>query len=74
VLTVLEIGALRYHSEGVNWAQRAALAIDLAMLVWFYRRQRLAGVNGPRFGPRWLRLWIGLAWLPVTLKRRTSLG
>jgi hypothetical protein len=37
VLTVLEVSALRYQSEGVNWAQRAALAIDLAMLVWFYR-------------------------------------
>jgi uncharacterized protein YjbI with pentapeptide repeats len=67
VLMVLGVSALRYQSEGVNWAQRGALVIDLAMLVWLLRRQRIAAAKRPRFGIRWLRWWIGLLWAPVAL-------
>ena len=35
VLVIIQIGSLRYQSEGMNWGQRGALGLDLAVLVWF---------------------------------------
>jgi hypothetical protein len=67
VLLLLEISALRYESDFVNWMQRGALVIDLSMLVWFYRRRRPAPAGYPQSGPAVLRLWIPLLWLPAAV-------
>jgi uncharacterized protein YjbI with pentapeptide repeats len=68
VLMVLDIRALRYQSVGVNLTQRAALMIDLSVLVWFFYRQRVAGDGKPNTTIiARLRWWVGLLWLPVIL-------
>ena len=38
VLLLVQINALRYQSEMIVWVQRAWLALDLAVLAWFFAR------------------------------------
>ena len=44
VLLAVQTNALRYQSEIVTSVQRVSLAVDLAVLIWFYERQRRRGV------------------------------
>ena len=41
VLLAVQINALRYQSEMVTLVQRLCLMADLALLLWFFRRQRI---------------------------------
>jgi hypothetical protein len=47
VLFVVQISSLRYQSYTVLWAQRFTLLIDLLLLGWFFRHQRLRRVPAP---------------------------
>lgn len=67
VLIVLEVRALRYQSLGVTWTQRGALTIDLAVLGWFFYRQRVAGGGKPNSTIAQLRFWVGRLWAPAAL-------
>jgi hypothetical protein len=66
-LMAMEISALRYQSDAINWAQRCALAIDLLVLIWLVRRQRHLEIRQPLSSFAWLRLWIGLLWAPAAV-------
>ena len=77
VLAAVQTSALRYQSEAINETQRAALVIDLLVIVWFFLREQRAEITHPtsRFASllRWIRLlWptaivmaIDLAWLNI---------
>jgi hypothetical protein len=67
VLLALQGSALRYQNEGINVAQRFALAIDLFMLVWFFYRRTLAGGTMPRFSSRWVTRWTRLLLLSAVV-------
>jgi len=47
VLLLVQVNALRYQSELVMWVQRGTLALDLAALMWFFRRNLLDGSEWP---------------------------
>ena len=60
VLLAVQINALRYQSEMVTLVQRLCLIADLALLLWFFRRQQInRGEDGLSPGGRLL------AWLPL---------
>jgi uncharacterized protein YjbI with pentapeptide repeats len=62
VLLAVQISALRYQSDAINWMQRGALLADLLVLVWFLRRQRVAdGGARRRWRARWARLLLAPA-------------
>jgi uncharacterized protein YjbI with pentapeptide repeats len=44
VFLAVEVSSLRYQNVTINWTQRAVLFIDLAVLVWFFHRQRFFSV------------------------------
>jgi hypothetical protein len=67
VLLALQGSALRYRNDGIDVVQRVALAIDLAVLVWFFYRQQLARGEVPRFSRRWLARWTRLLLLPAVV-------
>lgn len=67
VLLLVQINALRYQSESVVWVQRAALALDLAALIWFSRRNSLNGSKWPETRLRQARRWAALLCLPAAV-------
>jgi uncharacterized protein YjbI with pentapeptide repeats len=67
VLIAVQVSALRYQSDVINWAQRGAVVVDLFLLVWFYRRERLAKATGRASTTATRRVWIGVLWAPVAI-------
>jgi uncharacterized protein YjbI with pentapeptide repeats len=76
VLLLVQINALRYQSDMIVWVQRAWLALDLAVLTWFFVRdpfhvgetkdllnRRRAVRGGLLFGAPALVLLLNFAWL-----------
>jgi uncharacterized protein YjbI with pentapeptide repeats len=66
VLLAVQANALRYQNETVTAVQRVSLLIDLAVLFWFYNRQRrrIVTVGSDAFGVT-MRRWGICVWLPV---------
>ncbi len=60
VLIVVQVSSLRYQSDRVNWAQRVALGLDLAMLFWFYYRQWFPKGSYSRVRATWPKLAFSL--------------
>lgn len=87
VLLLVQINALRYQSDMIVWVQRAWLALDLAVLMWFFARDpfyegetkdvpvwRRAVRGGLLFGVPALVLLLNFAWLsPVSPKTDLAL-
>jgi hypothetical protein len=87
VLLLVQINALRYQSDMIVWVQRAWLALDLAVLTWFFvpdpfydgetkevpvRRRAIRG--GLLFGVPALVLLLNFAWIsPVSPKADPAL-
>ena len=68
VLLAVQISALRYQSNSVIWAERSSLIVDLLLLLWFLRRQRLGGSRERNLGlARRLGLWVVLLWAPAAI-------
>jgi uncharacterized protein YjbI with pentapeptide repeats len=67
VLLLVQINALRYQSDLIVNVQRATLALDLAVLVWFFRRNALDGSAWPKRRPARVRRWAGLLVAPVVV-------
>jgi uncharacterized protein YjbI with pentapeptide repeats len=65
VLLLVQINALRYQSDLIVWVQRIWLALDLAALIWFFRRNALDGSPWPEQRPARVRRWAGLLLAPV---------
>jgi hypothetical protein len=77
VLLAVQTNALRYQSEIVTNVQRLSLLADLAVLFWFYNRQRRPWVANPDAISVVLRRWaiclllplivvmVNLAWLNI---------
>ena len=65
VLLLVQINALRYQSDLIVWVQRVWLALDLAALVWFFRRNALDGSPWPEQRLARARRWAGLLLAPV---------
>jgi uncharacterized protein YjbI with pentapeptide repeats len=67
VLLLVQVNALRYQSDLIIGVQRAALALDLAALTWFFRRNSLDGSEWPdrRLASAWR--WAGLIWWPAVV-------
>jgi uncharacterized protein YjbI with pentapeptide repeats len=77
VLLLVQINALRYQSDMIVWVQRAWLALDLAVLTWFFARNpfysderkdvpnhwRLAVRQGLPVGLSALLFLLNLSWL-----------
>ncbi|HJS87871.1 MAG TPA: pentapeptide repeat-containing protein, partial [Acetobacteraceae bacterium] len=51
----------------MNWAQRAALSLDLVVLIWFYYRQRLASGRYSKVRTIWPKVWLSLLWAPAII-------
>ena len=68
LLLLVQINALRYQSDVIMWVQRAALALDLLALTWFFRRNRLDGSKWPVLRRLVIvRRWAGLLWWPAVV-------
>jgi hypothetical protein len=67
VLLLVQVNALRYQSDLIIWVQRAALALDLAALTWFFRRNSLDGSEWPDRRSASVRRWARLLWLPAVV-------
>ena len=52
---------LPYHSSFITWTQRVALAADLALVWWPWRKILSGREPGPWLGPPWLWADVGLA-------------
>jgi hypothetical protein len=65
VLLAVQTNALRYQSEIVTNVQRVSLLADLAVLFWFYNRQRRQRATNPDTLSIALRRWGRCLWLPV---------
>jgi uncharacterized protein YjbI with pentapeptide repeats len=67
VVLLVQVNALRYQSDLIMWVQRAALALDLLALTWFFRRNSLNGSKWPdrRLARVWR--WARLLWLPAVV-------
>jgi uncharacterized protein YjbI with pentapeptide repeats len=64
VLLIVQLNALRYQSDLIVGIQRAALIVDLAALVWFFRRNSLNGSEWPEGRSARAWRWTGLLWFP----------
>ena len=67
VLLLVQVNALRYQSDLIMWVQRATLAVDLAALTWFFRRNSLDGSEWPDRRLASARRWAGLLWWPAVV-------
>jgi hypothetical protein len=67
VLLAVQTNALRYQSEIVTNVQRVSLLADLAVLFWFYNRQRRQRVSNPDASGVALRRWAMCLWMPVII-------
>jgi hypothetical protein len=67
VLLLVQINALRYQNDLIVNVQRATLALDLVVLVWFFRRNALDGSAWPERRPARVRRWAGLLSAPVVI-------
>jgi uncharacterized protein YjbI with pentapeptide repeats len=65
ILLLVQINALRYQSDSILWAQRAALLIDLAALTWFFLRNPLGNAGRTASWPRRAVRWTVLAALLI---------
>jgi hypothetical protein len=66
-LLVVQVNALRYQNDQIVNIQRVTLALDLAALIWFFRRNTLDGSAWPeRRLPR-VRRWAGLLLAPILI-------
>jgi len=67
VLVFLQISFLRDQNLMINIVQRLALFFDIALLVWFYSRQRLRfGLQIPHWRPALIAIiFANLVWLGV---------
>ena len=61
VLLLFQIQFLPYHSSFITWTQRVALAADLALVWWPWRKILSGREPGPWLGPPWLWADVGLA-------------
>ena len=64
VLLLVQINALRYQSDLIVNVQRATLALDLVVLVWFFRRNALDGSACRNDGRQGFSAGLGCWWRP----------
>jgi hypothetical protein len=58
-LIAVQISSLRYQSNVVSWTQRLCIGLDLALLLWFfYRQRRREEPSRNPYGLRSARHWV----------------
>jgi hypothetical protein len=53
VLLLVQIGSLRLQDEVINAVYQVSIALDLALLVWFFTRHDLSRMRDVRASPLW---------------------
>ena len=61
LLLLMQIQFLPFHSSFIAWTQRVALAADLALVWWLWRKILSGREPGRWLGPSWLWSTVGLA-------------
>lgn len=67
VLLVVQVRGLRYQSEAVISAERAAVVSDLILLIWFFRRRWLVEARRPLSRTVRLRSWLASLGAPAVI-------